>query len=167
VTYREDFLLFHNTAEAAAALLKRDGFTDTIYQAAIPSTIYIDRTYNTAVATRMIFEKHPDWKKSFNIYSVGVHARRTHLMFERAFGDQYKIGMISEKDPTFDPEHWWRTSKGFRNVSNEFAAYVFVWAFFHPDYEVYRNKMIEGFHSDQLKRQEKKKKNADPISHKD
>ncbi|MBN2614686.1 MAG: YdcF family protein [Bacteroidales bacterium] len=148
ITFRKDYLHFKNTAQAAVAQIKKDGFKDTIYEAVIPSTVYIDRTYNTAIATRKILEQHPEWGKSFNLYSVGVHARRSHLMFERAFGDGYQIGIISEKDPTFDPAHWWRTSKGFRNVSNEFMAYVYVWAFFHPDYAVFEKKLEEGYQHD-------------------
>lgn len=150
ITFRKDYLHFKNTAQAAVAQIKKEGFTDTVYQAVIPSTVYIDRTYNTAVATRRILEQHPEWGNAFNVYSVGVHARRSYLMFQRAFGEGYKIGIISEKDPTFDPKHWWRTSKGFRNVSNEFMAYVYVWAFFHPDYAVFEKQQEEGYRHDRL-----------------
>lgn len=153
ITFRKDYLHFKNTAQAAVAQIKKNGFNDTVYEAVIPSTVYIDRTYNTAVATRKIMEQHPEWGKAFNVYSVGVHARRTYLMFQRAFGDGYTIGILSEKDPTFDPKHWWRTSKGFRNVSNEFMAYVYVWAFFHPDYAQFEKKLEEGYWHDRLMNQ--------------
>lgn len=144
ITYREDLLKFKNTAESAVAQIKKIGFKDTIYQAVIPTNIYIDRTYNTAVVSRMIFEQHPDWDKSFNIYTVGVHSRRTYLMFRRAFGNNYRMGIISEKDNSFDAKLWWHTSKGFRNVSNEFVAFVYVWAFFHPNYELFKNNIEAG-----------------------
>ncbi len=147
----EDFVIFPNTARAAAAVLKTYGFKDSIYEAVIPPSVYIDRTYNTAVATRMLLSKHSDWGKSFNIFSVGVHSRRTLLMFKRAFGDTYKIGIIAATDRTFNPKRWWTTSKGFRNVSNEFVAYLFVWAFFHPDYVTYEKKLEEGYQLEKLK----------------
>ncbi|MBN2638454.1 MAG: hypothetical protein JXR65_05145 [Bacteroidales bacterium] len=150
ITFRKDFLHFKNTAAAGVAQLKQDGFSDTVFQAVIPTSVVIDRTYNTAIATRLLLEKHKEWGNQLNVYSVGVHARRSHLMFERAFGDRYKIGIISEPDETFDQQHWWRTSKGFRNVSNEFMAYIYVWAFFHPDYTFYKKKFLEGVQQDQL-----------------
>ncbi len=152
----EDFVMFPNTATAAAAELRHMGFKDSIYKAVIPTTVFIDRTYNTGVATRMIMEKHPEWGKSFNIYSVGVHARRTHLMFERAFGSDYKIGIIADTDRSFDPEHWWHASIGFRNVSNEFVAWLYVSVFFHPQYANFKNKLEIGYYTDSIHKERKK-----------
>ncbi len=150
ITQWRDYVSYKNTAQGAVAVMKGYGFKDTVFEAVIPLSVTINRTYNTAVATRLLFEKHPEFGKSFNIYSVGVHARRTHLMFERAFGEAYKIGIIADTDRTFDPKHWWRTSKGFRNVSNEFVAFSYVWAFFHPDYEKYKKMLLAGYVTDSL-----------------
>ncbi|GMT45667.1 MAG: hypothetical protein IEMM0006_1499 [bacterium] len=156
ITQWHDYVAFKNTAEGAEAVIKGDGFKDSIYQAVIPRSVTINRTYNTAVATRILFEKHPGWGKTFNVYSVGVHARRTRLMFERAFGDEYKIGIIADTDRTFDPEHWWKSSKGFRNVSNEFVAFNYVWAFFHPDYKVFEKQLKKGYAVDSIRRLRRK-----------
>ena len=153
VTQWKNYVRFKNTADAAIAVLRDNGFNDSIFKAVIPRTVFIDRTYNTAVASRIIFEKHPDWEHSFNLFSVGVHARRTRLMFKRAFPDDFKIGILSDVDPTFDPKHWWKTSKGFRNVSNEFVAFSYVWLFFHPNYNFYREKLLEGFYIDSIQNQ--------------
>ncbi len=150
ITQWSHYVTFKNTAEGAVAVIKGDGFNDTIYRAVIPRSVTLNRTYNTAVATRMLFGQHPEFGKSFNIYSVGVHARRTHLMFERAFGDNYKIGIIADTDRTFDPVYWWKSSKGFRNVSNEFVAFTYVWAFFHPDYRIAEKQLKKGYHADSI-----------------
>ncbi len=157
ITQWYDYMEFKNTAAGAEAVIKGDGFKDSIYQAVIPRSVVINRTYNTAVATRILFEKHPGWGKAFNIYSVGVHSRRTHLMFERAFGDEYKIGIIADTDRTFDPKHWWKSSKGFRNVSNEFVAFSYVWAFFHPDYKIFEKQLKEGYAIDSIRRLRRKR----------
>jgi len=157
ITQWQDFMKFKNTAEGASAVLRSLGFSDSIFMAVIPKSVFIDRTYNTAVATRIIFERHPHWKHSFNIYSVGVHARRSRLMFERAFGSDFRVGIISVVDPTFDPRHWWRSSKGFRNVSNEFAAFSYVWTFFHPDYKLFRRNLLAGLYTDSITHERKMK----------
>ncbi len=145
ITQWSNYVSYSNTAEGAAAVLRGNGFKDSIFRAVIPRSVSINRTYNTAVATHILFEKHPVWGKSFNIYSVGVHSRRTHLLFERAFGNAYKVGIIADTDRTFDPEHWWKSSKGFRNVSNEFVAYFYVWIFFHPDYNTFEKQLKESY----------------------
>ena len=125
---------YKNTALATMTAIRKFGFNDTVYIADIPTNILIDRTYNTAVATKMLFDEN-NWPKNFDIYSVGVHARRSRMMFRKVFGSDYDIGIISHQDRTFDPNHWWRNSKGFRNVSNEFVATLYVMMFFHPDFD--------------------------------
>ncbi len=141
---------YHNVAEASAAVIKKMGFRDTIYLAPIPSSILRDRTYSTAVATKALFEQHPQWGKSFNIYSVGVHSRRSRLMFEKAFGDDYQIGIYADTDESFDAVHWWRSSRGFRNVGNEMMAYWFVRFFFHPDIQQYKKQIALGQYIDSI-----------------
>ena len=125
--------IYRNTAQATILALQYFGFSDTIYLADIPTNVYVDRTYHTAVASKLLFDEN-NWPKNFNIYSVGVHARRSRQMFKEAFGDKYDIGIIAPRDHSFLPQYWWKSSKGFRNVSNEFVATSFVMLFFHPDY---------------------------------
>ena len=157
---------YRNTAEATALALKHYGYRDTVYIATIPTNILVDRTYNTAVATKMIFDEHNQWSKNFNIYSVGVHARRSRFMFEKAFGPDYNIGIIAHRDRTFDPKHWWKSSKGIRNVSNEFVATLYVMLFFHPDLEVSENQLLKGKYIDSIyyNREDKHIEFADSLS---
>ena len=130
---------YKSTAEATVLAVRHFGYKDTVYIADIPTNILVDRTYSTAVETRLIFDENPEWPKNMDIYSVGVHSRRTYNMFRKVFGRDYNIGIIAHRDRTFDPDHWWKSSKGFRNVSNEFLATFYTMAFFHPDL----NKNIE------------------------
>lgn len=138
---------YHNTGEATILALKYFGITDTIYLANIPTNVYVDRTYHTAIACEQLF-KDNSWPKNFNIYSVGVHARRSRMMFREAFGSEYDIGVIAPRDRTFLPVGWWKSSKGFRNVSNEFVATTFVSFFFHPDYNSSLSRILTGKYID-------------------
>ncbi len=144
---------YESMAEVTANNIKKLGLHDTVYQAAIPHNILRDRTYSTALVARMIFEEHPGWERSFNIFSLGVHSRRSLLMFEKAFGNDYKIGIIAGKDISYDPKHWWRTSKGFRSISSELFSYLFVRFFFNPDPEEYLSKIRKGLYIDSVMRE--------------
>lgn len=148
VTY-EFIAPYKNTADATVRALRYYGFDDTAYVAPIPSNILIDRTYNTAIVTRMLFEDN-NWPHNLDIYTVGVHSRRSRMMFEKAFGADYDIGIISHRDRTFAPNHWWKSSKGFRNVSNEFVATLYVSMFFHPDYLASKHKLETGMYTDSI-----------------
>ncbi len=135
---------FKYTSQATILALKHFGFSDTIYEAANPTNIYKDRTYCTALQTKEIFAQHPEWGKSFNVYSMGVHSRRSLLLFKKAYPNNFEIGIISHSDRAFIGEEWWKSSIGFRNVSNELLALTYSKFFFHPNEEEYKTRIEKG-----------------------
>jgi len=44
----------------------------------------------------------------------------------------FLVCVIAVPVRTFDPEHWWRSSQGFRLVTGELLAYTYARLFFHP-----------------------------------
>ena len=139
--YASDFKF---TSQATILALKHFGFSDTIYEARIPTNIYKDRTYSTAIASEEIFKLHPEWEKTFNIYSMGVHSRRSLILFKKAFKKEFDIGIIAHTDRAFVGEKWWESSIGFRNVSNEVLATTYAKFFFHPEKENYLTTIGKG-----------------------
>lgn len=85
-----------------------------------------DRTYASGVALREWFKTHGTKVTGFNVVTQGVHARRSRLMFEAAFGDEAAVGIISIGDREYDPDHWWRYSEGVKEVISEGAAYLYA-----------------------------------------
>jgi hypothetical protein len=69
---------------------------------------------------------------SLNIVTEGVHARRTRLLFQKAFGENAAIGIIAVPNPDYDPKQWWRYSEGVREVVGETVAYLYAKLLFHP-----------------------------------
>lgn len=140
---------YRNTAEATILALRFYGITDTIYLANIPTNVFVDRTFHTAVAAKKLFDDN-DWPHNFNIYSVGVHSRRSRYLFKKAFGKDYDIGIIAPRDRTFLPNSWWKSSKGLRQVSNELMATLFVQLFFYPEHEISENRLALGKYIDSI-----------------
>ena len=70
---------------------------------------------------------------SFNIVTESTHSRRTWLLFQQAFGDKVKVGVIAIQNPDYDAKHWWRSSDGVREVIDETVAYLYARLLFHPD----------------------------------
>ena len=91
-----------------------------------------DRTYSSALALRQWFHTNGIAVTSFNIITEDAHARRTRLLFQKAFGPDVAIGVISIPDPDYEPAHWWRYSEGVRVVLGEAIAWVYAAFFFHP-----------------------------------
>jgi hypothetical protein len=91
-----------------------------------------DRTYNSALALRAWFRDHRLTVTSFNVLTENVHSRRTRLLYQKAFGGEVKVGIISVPNPDYDPRRWWHYSEGVREVLGETLAYMYVRFFFWP-----------------------------------
>ena len=67
---------------------------------------------------------------SLDVLTQGPHARRSRLLFRKALGEGFEVGVIAVADRRFDSAHWWRTSEGVRSVLGEFIAYLYARFFF-------------------------------------
>jgi uncharacterized SAM-binding protein YcdF (DUF218 family) len=123
---------FNTSASVGAELLVKAGLPAALVQM-VPSHVSgRDRTYSSAVALREWFQAHHVPVKTFNVLTEDVHARRTHLLFQKAFGRDAVIGIVSVPSPEYEARHWWRYSEGVREILGESIAYVYAKCFFHP-----------------------------------
>lgn len=113
-------------AELGAATLEQMGFDPKALHAVPAQAARQDRTYASAMALKKWLREHGIAAGKINIMSVGAHSRRTRLLFKKAFGANAKVGIMAAEERTFDPRHWWRSSQGFRTVTDEMAAYFYA-----------------------------------------
>ena len=88
-----------------------------------------DRTYLSAVPVGHWLEMRN--LNAINIYTLGTHARRTRLLFEKALGRNMKVGIFAHPDKYYDARRWWVSSYGFRKVMDETIAYLYARLLFH------------------------------------
>ncbi len=123
----------HKTyAELGAGILLKLGMNTNNLQAIPAPWVRQDRTYVSAVSLRTWWREHPSAPKKVNLITVGTHARRSRLLFEKALGRNVAVGVISIPGNDFDAAHWWRSSAGFRIVTSEAIAYFYARVLFHP-----------------------------------
>lgn len=122
-------------AEFGAATLQRMGMSKDAIEAVPSPYERKDRTYTAAVALRDWFQAHGGAPKAINLITVGAHARRSRLLFEKAFGNDTRVGVIAVKDRSYDPNHWWKSSAGVRAVLDEMIAYGYARFLFSPSRE--------------------------------
>ena len=91
-----------------------------------------DRTYHAALAAKQWLAEQGMKVQSLDVATQGPHARRSRLMYEKAFGGDTKIGIIALANREYDPAHWWRSSEGVREVIGEGIAYLYARLLFHP-----------------------------------
>ena len=120
-------------AEVGRATLERMGAPmDAVHAVPAPKVLR-DRTYASAVTLRDWLRRHQREPVAFNLLTTDTHARRSRLLFERAFGETAQIGVIAVPDDHFDGSHWWRSSDGFRSVIGESIAYLYARCVFSAD----------------------------------
>lgn len=120
------------SASVGAGQLRAAGVPPASLQMVASHVIGRDRTYYSAVALRDWFYEHDMNMASFNLVAESTHARRTWLLFQEAFGDKVKVGVIAVQNPDYDARRWWESSDGFRDVVSEAIAYFYAKFLFHP-----------------------------------
>lgn len=121
-----------NHAQHAAARLKWLGLEPASIHAVPSSGMYRNRTYLAAVALKEWFEQRQIAVKAIDVVTVGTHARRTRLLFDKAFRGKVAVGVIAVVDREYDPARWWKSSEGVRDVVGEVLAYMYARLFFWP-----------------------------------
>ncbi len=118
---------FITSADLAKTTLIELGMDSTKIFSVPRKHVLKKRTYESALALKKWMNtKHPDMN-SFNLVSLGTHSKRSWVLFQKALPDK-KIGIIALRDQRFDPEKWWKTSKGSRTVITETIGYFYIQA---------------------------------------
>jgi hypothetical protein len=123
---------YTNHAHVGAAMLVKLGLDPSEVQAVPCGEPRRDRTFHTALALKHFLRDHNLSPRQLNLITVGPHARRSWLLFEKAFGDTAKVGIIAAPPRDYDARSWWQCSAGFRNVTGELLAYAYARLLFHP-----------------------------------
>jgi uncharacterized SAM-binding protein YcdF (DUF218 family) len=117
---------FNTAASVGADLLKHAGVPAEKVQM-VPSRIMDrDRTYASAVALKQWFAEHSVSTRRITILTEDLHARRTRLLFQRALGREFALGIIAVPNPDYDASRWWYYSEGVRDVINEGISYFYA-----------------------------------------
>jgi len=91
-----------------------------------------DRTYASAMAMKEQLISAGISQTNIHLISLGTHGRRSQLLYRKALGKNYSVGITSLEDHSYEAERWWASSNGFRSVVNELNAYLYAKFFFHP-----------------------------------
>lgn len=125
----ELLIAYGSHAHVGRATLEKLGAPPAALHAVPAPKVRRDRTYVSAVALRDWFRQRGPIPTAINIVTTDVHARRTRLLFENAFGPATRIGVIAVPDERFDGARWWRSSQGVRTVMEETIGYIYARGF--------------------------------------
>lgn len=123
---------FKSYPEMTAARLRKLGVDPSEIIIAIGEETRKDRTYIAAIALREAFMAYNIGETNIHLVTTGPHGRRSRLLFKKALGKEYRIGITCLEDSDYDPERWYAYSEGVRKVIGEWIAYTYARFFFHP-----------------------------------
>ncbi len=126
---------YKSYAELGAAILTKMGLNTNQVEPVPAPLVQQDRTYNSALALKKRLDESRISHPTINLISIGPHARRSRLLFEKAFGKGTAIGIIALQPRDYNPRRWWRSSQGVRTVLSETIAYAYVRILFRPKTE--------------------------------
>jgi hypothetical protein len=118
------------TQYSAVGSLVRAGIPREAIVEAVSVGVQKDRTFHSGMNVRRWLSDEHITGASLDVLTLGAHARRSRLLFRKALGAGYEVGVITVADREFDAAHWWRTSEGVRTVLGEFIAYIYARFFF-------------------------------------
>ena len=119
-------------AERAADYLRRHGATAIpVAAVAAPETAQ-DRTFASAVVVRDLLRGQDGNIDAVDLFSGGVHARRSRLVYRLAFGREVEVGIIAAAPRRYTLDHWWTTSEGAKAVLDEAIALAWTACCFAP-----------------------------------
>lgn len=120
-------------AHLAARRLERAGVPTNIIHIVASAAWTRDRTYSCAINLRDLLLTNKTGIDTLNVLTLSVHARRTRLLYRKAFGDDVEIGVIAIPNSRYAASKWWRFSEGVKEVISESAAYLYARLIFTPD----------------------------------
>jgi hypothetical protein len=121
-----------NYAERARAYLVQRGLAEGAVVAVQAPASAQDRSFLSAVMVREWAARAGLAPDALDVFSSGVHSRRSRAVYRLAFGPGVRVGIFAATPSRPDPERWWRTSAGVKEVPSEALAWLWTALFFHP-----------------------------------
>jgi len=123
---------FATFAERAADYLRRHGVT-AIPVVSVPAPASArDRSFLSAVLVRDWLRRHAADTQAIDLFSAGVHARRSRLVYRLAFGPEVEVGVFAAAPRGYRLERWWSTSEGAKTAIGELLSLAWTKCCFWP-----------------------------------
>ena len=119
-------------AERGAAYLKAHGLGGVPIDAVPAPKSAQDRTFLSAVVVREWAQRSGVAMRHFDVFTAGVHARRSQRLYEMAFGPEVAVGIIASRPSDFDAARWWQSSAGAKWVMSETVSLAWTACCFWP-----------------------------------
>jgi hypothetical protein len=123
-----------SSAELAAKRLRELGVDQNVIVVLPVPSVELHQTYASAVTLRNWLNRTKTETTGVNVFTLGTHARKSLVLFTRALGPGFKVGVIAGTEDTYIASRWWLSARGIYVVTRKMLGYLYavVWPF--PDW---------------------------------
>ena len=114
------------SADLAAETLIKVGMSSNSIVRAPGPLVLRGRSLAHAKAVAAWLETHDPLAKGINVYTIGVHSRRTWMTFKAVSNGRFPVGVIAHPDAAFDLNRWWTSSEGIKAITTEGLGYLWM-----------------------------------------
>jgi hypothetical protein len=112
--------------DLAAERLKKLGFdTKKLVKISVPGVSVGRRTLTSATAVERWLSSSEIAVCCVDVVTVGVHARKSWILFRHALGAGYRVGIIAGAPTSYNRTFWFFSTRGTWNVVRNLAGYVY------------------------------------------
>ena len=112
-------------AEESARVLLQSGLPKEQVILAKPADVERHRTFASAVAVWRTLRERGIQPKSINVFSLGVHGRRSRLVYAKVEGSTVPVGVISWSPGDQRAASWWNSSSRTLELLKETVGYPY------------------------------------------
>jgi len=123
---------WRSNATRAAEYLRSRGVPPAELVALPAPSVATDRTYENALMVRDWAARSRGPLDALDVYTRGVHARRSRMLYQLAMGPRVEVGVLAADPSAFDAAHWWRSSEAAKNLLGESIAVLWTKCCFWP-----------------------------------
>lgn len=121
-----------NFAVRAAGYLRANGVVDLPVIAVPAPDTKKDRSYLSALRVRQWAQREGVVLVAVDVYSAGVHARRSRTVYRMALGEGVEVGVLAARPDDYDDARWWTSSTGAKSTLNEVVSLAWTACCFWP-----------------------------------
>ena len=112
------------SAELAARALIQLGIDRSLVTAVSAPPVTRRKTWAYVQALRDWISRTAFPIHAINVFTVDVHARKSLLLFQRAFEPGIRVGVVAVKHQQYDPAYWWLSYTGIGLTTKNAIAYL-------------------------------------------
>jgi len=122
-----------NHAQRAADYLRAHGVDGLPVIALDTPDVARDRSYLSALRVRDWVRQAGVSGQGLDVFSAGVHARRSWLVYRMAFRGTAEIGVLAAEPVEHDGRRWWTSSEATKSTIGETLGLAWTHCCFWPD----------------------------------